>query len=550
MKVAVYAGTRNIYQDMIPALNSLLIHSDVDKIYLLIEDDIFPFPLPSEVECINISNQTYFRKDGPNFNSSWTYMVLIRAALSKIFPQYDKILSLDVDTIVNENISVLWDTDISNAYLAAAHEPLKSTDNFIYINMGVALFNLKKLREDHMDDKIIEALNTQFYEYNEQDCISKLCQGNIVELDPRYNVCSYTKEATHRSITHFAAIKNWNTWPQVNKYRNVKIQRNIKDKIGLDIIIPTYKNIKGLTRTLNSIYNNTFPQNIPLSITVVDDCSNIDYNFILEKYSNIHLLTLDKNSGPGVARQYGIDNTSQSYIMFIDTDDYLYDNNSLIKVINKIQENTMPYIYHWQWYNEEDGKFSGEDSRLMHGTVYKRDFLEMYNIIFCKESSYSNEDVGFNHTCDIILNNIKLYDSTKYRLFIKEPIYYYTYDINSITHINNKEFLYTKQVQGLVTNIKHTIKIGEQNNLNKDILWEEICAIMVRLYYDYSYILQKRPEYAPQALKYVKDFYFNYYKKYEQNDYTILRVVMGAYVAHFIKLGIKHINIFKFLEKL
>jgi hypothetical protein len=46
MKVAVYAGTRNIYKDMLPSVKSLLIHSDVDKIYFLIEDDIFPYELP------------------------------------------------------------------------------------------------------------------------------------------------------------------------------------------------------------------------------------------------------------------------------------------------------------------------------------------------------------------------------------------------------------------------------------------------------------------------------------------------------------------------
>ena len=552
MKVAVYCGTRNLYNDMIPAANSLLVHSDVDKIYFLIEDDEFPYEIDDKIECLNVSNQTYFTPDGPNFNSSWTYMVLIRAALSKIFPQYDTILSLDVDTIVNENISDLWDIDISDYYLAACKEPEKSNNNFMYINMGVALFNLKKMRDDQMDDKIIKALNTKFYKYNEQDCISELCQNHIYKLNPQYNVCNYTEtiNANHRSIIHFAAIKNWNTWPQINKYRNKPNQKNIKDKIGLDIIIPTYKNIKGLIRTLDSIKDSIFPKNIPIVVTVIDDCSNIDYSSIMMKYPFIKLLTLNKNSGPGVARQYGINNTSQPYLMFIDTDDYLFDNLSLTKIINKIKENSVPYIYNWQWYNEETGTFSGENNMLMHGTIYQRDFLEMYNITFCKESSYSNEDIGFNHTCTIILNNIKLYDNTQYRLFIKEPIYYYIYDVNSITHINNKEFLYTKHISGLITNIKHTLKIGEQNNLNKKILWEEICAIMIRLYYDYSYILQTKPEYAPQALQLIKDFYLNYYKLYEQDDYTILRVVMTHYVKHFMKLKVKHINIFNFLKEL
>jgi lipopolysaccharide biosynthesis glycosyltransferase len=94
-------------------------------------------------------------------------MVLIRAALSKIFSNLDTILSLDVDTIVNENISALWDIDLTNYYLAAVKEPDKTTDDFLYINMGVVLFNLKKLREDKKDDEIINALNTIYYDYNE-----------------------------------------------------------------------------------------------------------------------------------------------------------------------------------------------------------------------------------------------------------------------------------------------------------------------------------------------------------------------------------------------
>jgi lipopolysaccharide biosynthesis glycosyltransferase len=93
-------------------------------------------------------------------------MVLIRAALSKVFPQLDTILSLDVDTIVNEDISDIWNTPLDNYYLAAVKEPEKSI-NSLYINMGVALLNLKKLRDDKKDDEIIHALNTIQYDYNE-----------------------------------------------------------------------------------------------------------------------------------------------------------------------------------------------------------------------------------------------------------------------------------------------------------------------------------------------------------------------------------------------
>ena len=56
MRAAVYGGTRNVYERMLPAMKSLLMNSNVEKIYFLIEDDIFPYELPKEAECINVSN--------------------------------------------------------------------------------------------------------------------------------------------------------------------------------------------------------------------------------------------------------------------------------------------------------------------------------------------------------------------------------------------------------------------------------------------------------------------------------------------------------------
>lgn len=39
MRAAAYSGTRNIYDKMLTAAKSLLMHSNVEKIYFLIEDD-------------------------------------------------------------------------------------------------------------------------------------------------------------------------------------------------------------------------------------------------------------------------------------------------------------------------------------------------------------------------------------------------------------------------------------------------------------------------------------------------------------------------------
>ena len=86
-------------------------------------------------------------------------MILLRAALSQLFPHLDKILSLDCDTLIQDNISELWDLPLDDYYFAAVREPQKSTENFVYINVGVMMFNLKKIREEHQDDKYIYNLN-------------------------------------------------------------------------------------------------------------------------------------------------------------------------------------------------------------------------------------------------------------------------------------------------------------------------------------------------------------------------------------------------------
>lgn len=230
MKAAVYCGTSNLYQDMVVAAKSLASNSSVDIIYFLTESRLFPYMLPDYVKCIDVSNRTYFRWNGPNVYKRWTWMVLMRAALTKVFPDLDKILSLDVDTIVDENIDSLWDLDLLNYYLAAVPEPLKSTSDKPYVNNGVALYNLDKLRADKMDDEIIRRLNKLKYDFSEQDCINSLCYQNVLLLPSEYNFSQFTETCDKPRIYHFACDKKWNQSPLYDKYKNIlwsEIRRNV-----------------------------------------------------------------------------------------------------------------------------------------------------------------------------------------------------------------------------------------------------------------------------------------------------------------------------------
>lgn len=552
MKAAVYAGTRNLYLDMLPALNSLLIHSDVDKVYLLIEDDTFPYALPPEVECINISNQKFFPSSGPNYKNVLTYIVLLRAAYPKIFPQLDKILTLDIDTIVNENISELWDLDLTNYYLAAVEETKISQKEGSYINMGVAMLNLKKIREDKKDDELIDALNTYWYRYKEQDCFNEFFRGQILILPSDYNACFQAAPPQHEKITHFAGLYDLTKFPHFNIYKNLptNFERNLPTNITLDIIIPTYKNKKGLICTLNSI-----PYRKNINIIVIDDCSNLDYTDILEEYPYIHFYQLESNQGPGMARQYGIEHSNGTYITFLDTADYFYE-DGLDYILEAINKNTYIKLYTWSYVYDDKNILADKPDDKTIGSVYKRSFIEMYNIHFNKEGSYANEDYGFSRACKLILDDWERTGFSDARKHIKIPVFYEHIDKNSLTKKNNNDFFYTKLSSGIIINGIHAIKIAEQAKVDVKYLLEEYNYIMAQEYFFFLCNIQERPDLAENTWQTIKNFYDNYYKVYSKFALKTLNLSFSRITLPKIRNRMKYwktnipINILRFIKEL
>lgn len=221
-RIVVYCGTENVYDSMVTSAKTLLAHTHVDRIYFLTEHDTFPMPIPDCITNINVSNQTFFRKDGPNYKSTWTYMCLMRAAFTKLFPQYSKVLSLDIDIAINDDISDLWDYDLSDYYLAGVHETDRPTPD--YINFGVVLMNLDKLRTDGMDDTIITALNTTHWDCPEQSAFSELCTGHILLLPSDYNYApnvGIMPEPQQERITHYAGVKYWKHYSAFRKFASM-----------------------------------------------------------------------------------------------------------------------------------------------------------------------------------------------------------------------------------------------------------------------------------------------------------------------------------------
>ena len=155
-------------------------------------------------------------------------MTLLRAALPKVFPDTDRILSLDDDVIAIDDVSSLWDLPIEDYYYAASRESRKSGGGAdykfpLYTQMGVVLFNLTKLRDTGMCDRVIEALNAYWFSIAEQDCMNLLCQGSIYPMPSEYNQTRFTEASDHPRMIHYAAVPlaEWQYNAPVNMYRNM-----------------------------------------------------------------------------------------------------------------------------------------------------------------------------------------------------------------------------------------------------------------------------------------------------------------------------------------
>lgn len=224
----LYTATRNIYEEAIVSMKSLLHHTKVDNVFFFVEDDPFPYKLPSIVKTINVAGQKWFPANGANFRSRCTYMVLMRV-IAMEYVKVDNLLSIDYDTIVKKDASGIFDYDLSDNYFAAVKEPNKRFWGLdAYYNFGVALLNLKKL--DEIKEIVVRLLNSGKFDLAEQDVLNILCQNKVLELPQIYNANRYTGQCKEEEIV----IKHYPGFYKLAFFRDpdyVKYNMTTWDKI-------------------------------------------------------------------------------------------------------------------------------------------------------------------------------------------------------------------------------------------------------------------------------------------------------------------------------
>ena len=211
----VYAMTRHVYEWILPSIRSLAEHNPDANVYILAEDDELPFELPIEATIINVTGQQWFTESGVNYDTPFKYINLLKVRYPTILP-LDKVIHLDIDTIICDSLQGLWDIDLTGKWFAACPEYVNhwyKPFGDVYYNMGVAVINLKQMWKDGVETVMQKYLNTVKQPYADQDAWNKygIAQDKVISFDVRYNESKVTGRTDDPAIIHYCSIWDWYT---------------------------------------------------------------------------------------------------------------------------------------------------------------------------------------------------------------------------------------------------------------------------------------------------------------------------------------------------
>ena len=156
-----------------------------------------------------------------NENAYCTPYTLLRLLADLVPNMPSKLLYLDIDMMIGDDITKLYNIDVSNYEYAAVKEKYGSW--FIrpdYINAGMLLLNMEKIQETGLLKKARYLIKTKKMLFADQDAIfrsttKKLLLPRIFNEQSKFNkedtvVCHFCKRLMFLPYPHTENFKQWN----------------------------------------------------------------------------------------------------------------------------------------------------------------------------------------------------------------------------------------------------------------------------------------------------------------------------------------------------
>lgn len=206
--------------------------SDIKPQYLALSDEMANF-LDKVAKTYSPDNKVtkidvldYYNKEfrnSPNESCYCSPYTLLRLFADIIPNMPDKLLYLDADLMFNGDIEKLWNIDINNVEYAAANDHYgKFLINPRYINAGVLLFNLKKMKETNLLGKARELIKKKKLTFADQSAIIRSTTKKKL-ISQRFNDQKFLYKKT--IIRHFSKRLFWLPYPHTDNIKQWHVDK-------------------------------------------------------------------------------------------------------------------------------------------------------------------------------------------------------------------------------------------------------------------------------------------------------------------------------------
>lgn len=202
-------------------LNTGISYKSQEDLKSLVEDGV-------DIEIVDVNLLANKLGDKLPIRDYYSKSTYYRLFIATLYPNLNKALYVDSDTVILGDVSQLYDTNLDNYYIGACHEEVMlQTDvygNYVekalgidrnnYFNAGVILINCKAFRDNKILEKFYD-LSKQFAFVitQDQDYLNVLAKDKVLFLDSAWNVEVYNEIKVKREqmkIVHYVmASKPW-----------------------------------------------------------------------------------------------------------------------------------------------------------------------------------------------------------------------------------------------------------------------------------------------------------------------------------------------------
>ena len=163
-------------------------------------------------------------------HSNITIATYYRLKLPTLLPNVDKIIYFDCDMIINSSLKELYETTMTDFLVAGVSDINKKMvkKNPSYVNAGMLVFNLAKMREENTEDTFLDWTkeNIENIKVGDQTIINEVCKEKILLVDDVWNVQSsnFTNRSSYTNnpkVIHYVAKKKPWHWASFSYHRDL-----------------------------------------------------------------------------------------------------------------------------------------------------------------------------------------------------------------------------------------------------------------------------------------------------------------------------------------